>query len=147
MFVLLKILFIFVGIVFLLSRNWNLGLVLLLAAISVAVLFSYPLSLMGWDILMITIAPLTLRVALAVILIMSLSELLRHTESLKELVKAFQALIPNGRIVIASLPALVGLLPMVGGAMFSAPMVDEVGDQLGIDQESKTFVNYWFRHL
>jgi integral membrane protein (TIGR00529 family) len=36
---------------------------------------------------------------------------------------------------------------MVGGAMFSAPMVDEVGDQLGVDGERKTFINYWFRHI
>jgi hypothetical protein len=44
--------------------------------------------------------------------------------------EALQALIPNGRIVMAALPALVGFLPMVGGAMFSAPMVNEVGDRM-----------------
>jgi len=26
-------------------------------------------------------------------------------------------------------------------------MVDEVGDQIGLDQERKTFINYWFRHV
>jgi len=36
---------------------------------------------------------------------------------------------------------------MVGGAMFSAPMVDEVGERLGADAGRKTFVNYWFRHV
>jgi hypothetical protein len=36
---------------------------------------------------------------------------------------------------------------MAGGAMFSAPMVDEVGDRIGVDQERKLFVNYWFRHI
>ncbi|MBS1250964.1 MAG: hypothetical protein MAG431_02563 [Chloroflexi bacterium] len=144
---LLKILIIFVGIVILLSRKWDLGLVLLMASVSVGLLFGYPLTSVGLDMLQTSLSPLTLRIALAVVMIMILSELLRQSGSLKNLVKAFQDLIPNGRIVIASLPALVGLLPMVGGAMFSAPMVDEVGDQLGVDQETKTFVNYWFRHL
>jgi hypothetical protein len=36
---------------------------------------------------------------------------------------------------------------MVGGAMFSAPMVNEVGDRLKADRARKTFVNYWFRHI
>jgi len=147
MIVLFKILIIFAGIILLLSFKWDLGLVLLIASVSVGLLFGYPLPDVGRDMLLTAIAPLTLKLALAVVLIMSMSELLRSSGNLKTLIKSLQDLIPNGRIVIASLPALVGLLPMVGGAMFSAPMVDEVGDQMGVDQENKTFVNYWFRHI
>jgi len=144
---LLKLTLVFAGIVLLLSRKWNLGLVLLLASIVVGLLFAHPLPEIGRDVLLATVDPLTLRLALAVVLIMTLGELLRQTAGLKGMVEALQALIPNGRIVIAALPALVGLLPMVGGAMFSAPMVDEVGDRLGVDQGRKTFINYWFRHI
>lgn len=90
---------------------------------------------------------LTLRLALAVVLIMTLGELLRQTAGLQGMVEALQALVANGRIVLAALPALIGLLPMVGGAMFSAPLVDEVGDKMNVDRAHKTFVNYWFRHI
>ena len=144
---LLKLTLVFVGIVLLLSRRWNLGLVLLLASVAIGLLFAYPPPEIGRDVLLAAVDPLTLRLALAVVLIMTLSELLRQTAGLHGMVEALQALIPNGRIVIAALPALVGLLPMLGGAMFSAPMVDEVGDRLGVDREHKTFVNYWFRHI
>jgi len=144
---LLKLIFVFAGIVILLSRKWNLGLVLLLASVAIGLLFAYPPLEIMRDILLTTVDLLTLRLALAVVLITTLGELLRQTASLKGMVEALQALIPNGRIVIAALPALIGLLPMVGGAMFSAPMVDEVGDRLGVDREHKTFVNYWFRHI
>ncbi len=144
---LLKLTLVFAGIVILLSRKWNLGLVLLLASVAVGLLFTYPLPAIVHDILMATVDLLTLRLVLAVVLIMTLSELLRQTAGLKGMAESLQALIPSGRIVIAALPALVGLLPMVGGAMFSAPMVDEVGDRLGVDGERKTFVNYWFRHI
>ena len=41
---------------------------------------------------------------------------------------------------------LIGLLPMIGGAMFSAPMVEEASQGLNVSRERKTFVNYWFRH-
>jgi len=144
---LLKLSLIFTAIVILLNRHWNLGLVLLLASVAVGLLFSHPLPDIMRDVLLTTVDLLTLRLALAVVLIITLSELLRQTAGMKGMVEALQVLIPNGRIVIAALPALVGLLPMIGGAMFSAPMVDEVGDRLGVDQEHKTYINYWFRHI
>jgi len=144
---LLKLTLVFAGIVILLSRKWNLGLVLILASVAIGLLFGYPLPEIMRDVLLTAVDLLTLRLALAVVLIMTLSELLRQTAGLKGMVEALQALIPNGRIVIAALPALVGLLPMMGGAMFSAPMVNEVGDRLGADKEHKTFINYWFRHI
>ncbi len=146
MYALLKLLLIFIGIVVLLSRRCDLSIVLLLASLAVGLLFGYPLPQVGRNALLAAIAPLTLRLALTVVLIMLLSELLRETAGLEEMVEALQALVP-ARLVILALPALIGLLPMVGGAMFSAPMVKEVGDRLGIDPERKTFVNYWFRHV
>jgi uncharacterized protein len=147
MIALLKLLLIFAGIVLLLNRKWNLGLVLTLASIVVGLLFAHPPIEIGRDIILATVDLLTLRLALIVVLIMILGELLRQTAGLKGMVEGLQALIPNGRIVIAVLPPLVGLLPMVGGAMFSAPMVDEVGDRLKADGARKTFVNYWLRHI
>jgi len=144
---LLKLTLIFAGIVVLLGRKWNLGLVLLLASASTGLLFGYPILDVARDAFMTTVDLLTLRLALVVVMIMVLGELLRQTAALEGMVAALQALIPNGRVVIAALPALVGLLPMVGGAMLSAPMVNEVGDRLGVDSENKTFVNYWFRHI
>jgi integral membrane protein (TIGR00529 family) len=130
---LLKIALVFAGIIVLLSRRLNLGLVLLLACVAVGLLFAHPLQHVALDMLLATKDPLTLRLALIVVLIMILSELLRQTAGLKG--------------TIAALPALVGLLPMVGGAMFSAPMVDEVGDRLNASGGHRTFVNYWFRHI
>jgi integral membrane protein (TIGR00529 family) len=144
---LLKLILVFAGIVFLLIRKLNLGLVLLLASVAVGLLYGHPLPAIGRDIVLASVDVLTLRLALAVVLIMTLGELLRQTAGLKGMVAALQSLVANGWIVIAALPALVGLLPMIGGAMFSAPLVDEVGDRLGVNGERKTFVNYWFRHI
>ncbi len=144
---LLKLLVVFAAIVLLLRRNWNLGLVLALASVAVGLLFTYPLPAVGWDLVVTSVDPLTVRLTVSVVLIMTLSELLRETEGLQGMVESLEVLIPSGRFVIAALPSLVGLLPMVGGAMFSAPMVDEVGDRLSVDAERKTFVNYWFRHI
>lgn len=144
---LVKLTLVFAGIVLLLIRRWNLGLVLLFASAAVGLLFGHPLASVASDALAASVDPLTLRLAVSVVLIMTLSELLRETGSLTSMVESLQGLIPSGRLVIAALPALVGLLPMVGGAMFSAPMVNEAGDRLDVEDERNTFINYWFRHI
>jgi integral membrane protein (TIGR00529 family) len=51
------------------------------------------------------------------------------------------------RVLFVSLPALIGLLPMPGGAVFSAPMVDTAASQLPISRIKKSIMNYWFRHI
>jgi len=42
---------------------------------------------------------------------------------------------------------LIGLIPMPGGAMVSAPFVGQIGESLRMTGEEKAFVNYWFRHV
>ena len=49
------------------------------------------------------------------------------------------------RGLLILVPALVGMLPMPGGALLSAPMVQKVASEEGGDL--KTAINIWFRHL
>lgn len=51
------------------------------------------------------------------------------------------------RAVMAMLPAVIGMLPMPGGALFSAPMVDECDSRRSLSPMLKTRINYWFRHV
>jgi integral membrane protein (TIGR00529 family) len=44
-------------------------------------------------------------------------------------------------------PALIGLLPMPGGAIFSAPMLGAFDRENRTTPEVKSFLNYWFRHV
>ncbi len=41
-------------------------------------------------------------------------------------------------------PALIGMLPMPGGALLSAPLVEKGG--IGVTPENKAALNVWFRH-
>ncbi|ENO12432.1 hypothetical protein MBGDC06_00090 [Thermoplasmatales archaeon SCGC AB-539-C06] len=38
-------------------------------------------------------------------------------------------------------------MPVPGGALFSAPMMDEEGDKYKINKDEKNFLNVWFRHI
>ena len=75
--------------------------------------------------------------------------ILKKTESLPRLMRALQALFADQRIALGGMPAVIGLLPMPGGAMVSAPVVKEMADASAtpVSAEDRTLVNYWFRHL
>jgi integral membrane protein (TIGR00529 family) len=144
---LVKLLAVLAGILFLLWRKWNLGFALLLASAVIGLLFGRPAAGLLRDGVQALTDPTTIRLAAIVTLILSLGALLRETARLKGIVQSLQGLVPDGRVTIAFVPALIGMLPMVGGAIFSAPMVDEIGTHLEVDKNRKTFVNYWFRHV
>lgn len=82
-----------------------------------------------------------------VLLIQFLGHALKHAAHLDRLMAAMKALLRDRRAAMAAAPAFVGLLPMPGGALFSAPMVEELTKDLGLEPEDRTLVNYWFRHV
>ena len=45
------------------------------------------------------------------------------------------------------IPAAIGLVPMPGGALFSAPLVGRTAQINSNSSEWKAAVNYWFRHI
>ena len=143
---LLKLLAILGLTVLLLMRKWDLGIVLFLNSGLITLLFGY--SLAGWagSILRGLAAPDTLSLAGVVFSVLLLAELMRRTHAMEEMVTSLQVLVPDGRISVALMPLMIGVMPMLGGAMFSAPMVNEVGTPLKMGADRKTFVNYWFRH-
>jgi integral membrane protein (TIGR00529 family) len=143
---LVKLAGILVLILVLLRLKWNLGLVLLLASALTGLLFGLPPGDLALDALGAAIDSLTLRLVAIVLLITFLGQILRSTLQLEGLIRALGDLFVDRRWLLALMPMLIGLLPMVGGAMFSAPMVEEASESLEISRERRTFLNYWFRH-
>lgn len=82
-----------------------------------------------------------------IILITFMGRLLKEIGYLNKLVSASRELIGGPRTATALLPALVGLMPMPGGALLSAPLVDEVLPKNKYPPEFMTIVNYWSRHV
>ena len=78
---------------------------------------------------------------------MVLENILRKTNTLKRLVDSLRGLLGDHRVVMALMPAIIGILPSAGGAYFSAPLVEESATGCVVSGERKSFVNYWFRHI
>jgi integral membrane protein (TIGR00529 family) len=89
----------------------------------------------------------TVSLILIVGLILVISRLMKESGHLERVVDTFGRLSRDDRIAGAVMPALIGLLPMPGGALFSASMVDTAFGRNHLTAEAKTAVNYWFRHI
>lgn len=54
----------------------------------------------------------------------------------------------HGRLwSLMAIPAIIGLVPMPAGALFSAPMINQAVDENHWAPEWKAAINYWFRHV
>ncbi|OPZ28250.1 MAG: hypothetical protein BWZ02_01370 [Lentisphaerae bacterium ADurb.BinA184] len=89
--------------------------------------------------------PVNLGLLGAFFLIIWLSSQMSASGVLRELVAAVRLRVSQ-RASLAILPALIGMLPMPGGAAFSAPLVDDLDRARTVAPMLKTRINYWFRH-
>lgn len=88
----------------------------------------------------------TLFLLLVVLQIIWLSGQMSRTGLMRDLVASLRARVSR-RHAMAILPAVIGWLPMPGGALFSAPLVDECDEHGELDALLKAQTNYWFRHV
>ena len=93
------------------------------------------------------VAERTVTLCAIISLILVLSHAMEKTGQMKRLLEAFRSISSNTKLNLAIFPALIGLLPMPGGAIFSAPMVHEMSNKETLSSEHKTLINYWFRHM
>lgn len=89
----------------------------------------------------------TYDIIFALYFVMCLEIELRLSGSLTDMVKALRRTFSNVKILLAAMPAFLGLLPSVGGARFSAPIVEELSANIKLSPEHKAAINFWFRHL
>ncbi|MFW5860396.1 MAG: DUF401 family protein [Planctomycetota bacterium] len=92
------------------------------------------------------IDPDNLMLGLVILLVIWLSLLMQRGGVMRDLVATVRARISR-RPAMAVLPAVIGWLPMPGGALFSAPLISECDSEGSIDPMLKAQTNYWFRHV
>lgn len=86
-------------------------------------------------------------IMLALYFVMCLEFQLRTSGIIDGLMASARSLLQSDRLLLAIMPAFLGFLPSLGGAIFSAPLVENAARQYQIAAETKAAINYWFRHV
>ena len=89
----------------------------------------------------------TYDIIFALYFVMCLEIELRTSGALAGMVHALQRIFSSNRVTLAVMPAFLGLLPSLGGARFSAPIVEEASKGLGLTSDHQSAINFWFRHI
>ncbi len=93
------------------------------------------------------LSPESLLLLLVILLLLFFTESLGVSGRISQTIETLRARLRKPRVLLAGLPALIGLLPMPGGALVSAPLVASVDADNGVSGLQKTAINYWFRHI
>ena len=88
----------------------------------------------------------TIELAVLLFLIYMLARTMQETNAIQKLIKSLRTLFLKGG-TLGAIPAVYGLMPVPGGALFSVPMIDEEGDKYKLNKNQKNFLNIWFRHI
>lgn len=128
-------------------RKWPLELSLLAAGFVLALLSG--LSPLQWgSVVLLSFGDEGMPALLCAILsILLLSGVMEKSGQSRRLVVGVEAAVKSARVRLIFFPAMIGLLPMPGGAVFSCPMVQETARRLDLSGEDKSLLNYWFRHI
>jgi integral membrane protein (TIGR00529 family) len=142
-----KMIIIFFLVLICIRKKLSLGSAFLLGSLFLSLLFGLkPQAALKSALASIT-DPKTLSITVIVSLILVLSSSMELVGQLQRMLRNFQGLVSSPRLNLVIFPALIGLLPMPGGAIFSAPMVRELGIRSKLSGAQLSFVNYWFRHI
>jgi len=144
---LLKTAAVLILIILLLRRNVSMAAVMPIGALVLGLIYLTPPRDFLRAATLALFSPKSIEMTVTLLLTMVMEHILRSTGMLKRMVSSLSAALPDRRVVMAAMPAMIGMLPSPGGAVFSAPMVHEAAGEAPITPEQKALINYWYRHI
>ena len=141
----LKICGLLIAVIIASAKKVPISITLIVAAVAAGFLFM-PLEKIPLTFLKIIFSWDTWKYVLALWAVLLLEGSLNKMGMLKSLASSSVKMFTDRRYACAVLPSVIGFMPSVGGAYFSAPLVHEIAKDMDISKEKKAFINYWFRH-
>jgi integral membrane protein (TIGR00529 family) len=134
-------------IVILLNRKLKMGNAMLAGSIVLFLLTGPELQKLTTAVTATVISWTTWEIIIALYFVMCLEYQLRTSGIIDGFMSVSRKIFKSDRFILAMMPAFLGFLPSLGGAIFSAPLVESASKPYNLDQETKTTINYWFRHI
>lgn len=143
----LKTLSIIVALIVLLRLKLDLWIAVCLLCAYTVIIFQVNLGIAIDAALQALVAPSTLELFVITGMVLYIAAVQKAQNMLDRLISSLNSIIRDKRVVAMIAPAVIGFLPMPGGALVSAPLVEVSTRNMKLKPEFNTFLNYWFRHL
>jgi len=144
-----KILIVFFGVLALSRLRVSLGLGLIGGGLLLDLWAGKSVQALPADLWLALVRPELWLLAITITLIMEIGHFMASEENGRAFISVARRL--GGRhgkaVSLILIPAAIGMVPMPGGALFSAPLVGLTAEDSGNSAEWKAAVNYWFRHI
>lgn len=147
MFAVLKVLATLAVIVIALNRKVKMGNAMLAGSAILFILSEPTLAKLANAALRTATSHSTWEILFALYFVMCLEYQFRTGGIIDGLMATARSLLRSDRVLLAMMPAFLGFLPSLGGAIFSAPLVESASKPYSLAAETKTAINYWFRHV
>ena len=147
MYQLIAVIISFMLIPILIRRSVKLSYTLLITAAVLGILSGIGPSAFLNSLLSLVRDSSSLETILTVTMVAILGGLMKHFSLLDRMVNTMVIIIRNKKVILMVVPALMGLLVIPGGAMLSAPFVNEIGEELDIPAPRLAAINLVFRHI
>ena len=118
---LIRMTLIFVLVLYGIRKKLSLGNAFMVGSVAMSIVFAMPLGSTVTSVFLSIVYPKTLSLALVVSLILVLSSSMETTGQMQRMLAGFRGLVKSPRLNLVIFPALIGLLPMPGGAVFQPP--------------------------
>jgi integral membrane protein (TIGR00529 family) len=145
----IKILSVFFGVLLINRFKVPLGIALILGGLLLDTWAGNNLPAVSMDFLRALIRPELWLLTINITLIMEIGHFMASEKNSQAILGAAQRW--GGKhgfsFSLVLIPAAIGMVPMPGGALFSAPLVGRTVENSTQAPEWKAAVNYWFRHI
>jgi uncharacterized protein len=142
----IPLLLLFVLIIVLIRLQSPIGLALIAGALFLGI-YNFRFSGQFWEMLWESLISLeSWKLVLTVALILTFANIFESAGFVRIMVTSLESFLSPAWVTRIA-PAIIGLLPMPGGAMVSAPIVKQMGEDSNASPEQFTAANYWWRHV
>ena len=144
--VIIKLLVVIALLMVLLTKKVNMALSLLISSVALLLINGRGPSAFAGAVAQTFTESATYTLALTILFIGILGYLMNTYGMLDRMVESLERLVRSAKVTIMLAPTLIGLLLVTGGALMSCPIVDTLGQRLGLPNEKRAAINMIFRH-
>ena len=144
--IVLKLAAVILLLLIMINKKVHLGLALVISSIVMLLLNGQGPVELGGAFMRMVEEPITYTMTFTILFISILGYLMGRYKMLDRMIEHLEHIVRSAKVTIMLAPTIIGLLLVTGGALMSCPVVDTLGDKLGIKGDKKAALNMMFRH-